>query len=86
LVNSSSTIQSGGKRRAEGIELDFSTWAPHWSATAAAARSTGYRSSDAASGSLAKLAAIASDLPDRIASAFLLLPLFGKQSDYQLPV
>jgi hypothetical protein len=55
-------------------------------ATAAAARSTGYRPSDAASGSLAKFAAIPSDLPDRIASVFLLLLLFGKQIDYQLSV
>jgi hypothetical protein len=35
---------------------------------------------------LAKLAAIPSDLPDRIASVFLLLLLFGKQIDYQLSV
>jgi hypothetical protein len=53
---------------------------------AAAARSTGYRPADAASVSLAKLAAIPSDLPDRIASVFLLLLLFGKQIDYQLSV
>jgi hypothetical protein len=38
------------------------------------------------SGSLAKFAAIPSDLPDRIASVFLLLLLFGKQIDYQLSV
>ena len=55
-------------------------------ATAAAARSTGYRPCDAASGSLAKLTAIPSDLPDRIASVFLLLLLFGKQIEYLLPV
>ena len=55
-------------------------------ATAAAARSTGYCPCDAASGSLAKLTAIPSDLPDRIASVFLLLLLFGKQIEYLLPV
>ena len=38
------------------------------------------------SGSLAKFAAIPSDLPDWIASVFLLLLLFGKQIDYQLSV
>ena len=53
---------------------------------AAAARSTGYRPADAASVSLAKLAAIPSDLLDRIASAFLLILLFGKQIYYQLSV
>ena len=51
-----------------------------------AARSTGYCPCDAASGSLAKLTAIPSDLPDRIASVFLLLALFGKQIDYLLSV
>jgi hypothetical protein len=76
-----------------GLRLDLK---PQWqqasfarpalAATAAAARSTGYRPSDPASGSLAKFAAIPSDLPDRIASVFLLLPLFGKQIEYLLPV
>jgi hypothetical protein len=37
-------------------------------------------------GSLAKFTAIRSDLPDRIASVFLLLLLFGKQIDYLLSV
>ena len=59
---------------------------PALAATAAAARSTGYRPSDAASGSLAKFAAIPSESPDRIASVFLLLLLFGKQIDYQSSV
>jgi hypothetical protein len=35
---------------------------------------------------LAKFATIPPDLPDRIASVFLLLLLFGKQIDYQLSV
>jgi hypothetical protein len=35
---------------------------------------------------LAKFAAIPSVLPDRIAGIFLLLPLFGKQIEYLLPV
>jgi hypothetical protein len=60
--------------------------APHWRPRQRRRGLTGYRPSDAASGSLAKFAAIPSDLPDRIASVFLLLALFGKQIDYLLSV